>query len=1009
MTLLFLLALGLLAALSAASFLSEKKLAENLIASRQEELVFSSALEHLQALFEAAQLFHPGSWLAAGKAGPYVLKGRDYTLKLSPVADNLAYQEFWDGAEWLRQSPAALASPGEIAAKEKRAAVRADASLFSELALILSDACDENHALQERAGVYGAEAVDFSEILSDDGSELRFLYRANSVYKERAVTSLPYFYGHRDYDAADPVTENKPEARELFDPRTARYVLKDECKRENGLVLVKLSEDALTESSESSLLKAWRKKKQKQFPATHLWQNCRIAFFGLAVKGITPRAVFGISDSDGDFVCLKDEEGLFNSITNSSFRFAQLRGWVHSETLYSEAPRQPLWLAVSDLQKGKYYEVLFQDANFPVPLKDAAHGLDRSRKLAASGKIESDEEAESEGYAVAYAKGEPQKADLGGGMELVVKSPADCSPRNRVRLNSVYFRRPDIISVVNKSRKPIFLSNWRLTAQTGEGSSLLGVLPDCAALCPGARFYLTDQPEIVTREYGFGKPEANFTKSDAVIKLPRESWGLDYKIGSVREIKKGAQYFTYVGCENARWEKDELTDEVAELKGGLRFPIEGGNTKDTLIFSNLRLERYGGIKAGDEIRIAGLPRHVEYASLTLKNEYSQMAARTKGIKRPRDAKLYSSLKKEKELWQINEYPFANFAPGKGKTYFDRTLTNSLEVLKALENRESETLGELEELYLSSDSLTLYAKDFPASEAGFQGDWQLAGGIAEKQERGIAFKNGSWPDDFWKSSKLRFASGELKDEIFVITGSFKNVVLPSGASLPGKKRLKDFRSGSASLGPGYKNIFYAAYKNNAQGEWTFSNLWDCAGGELYLKGLSDAINSGEFLEENHNARLEPELFDFEKKAWEKYPALRFDKNDAAFLAVLEKRHVSPGGNLSLKMTARNLDDPKGSGRAWFQGLAVCPPRRPVKITRSENAERGPIPLTVPQKILPAAEGPAEKLLERKECFHPTRSLFKLEVKIASRLRRALLSIGPVDPRTGLRKLNFQKLP
>lgn len=983
MTLLFLLALGLLAALSAASFLSEKKLAENLIASRQEELVFSSALEHLQALFEAAQLFHPGSWLAAGKAGPYVLKGRDYTLKLSPVTDNLAYQEFWDGAEWLRQSPAALASPGEIAAKEKRAAVRADASLFSELALVLSDACDENHSLQENAGIYGAEAVDFSEILSDDGSELRFAYRANSVYKERAVTSLPYFYGHRDYDAADPVTENKPEARELFDPRTARYVLKDECKRENGLVLVKLSEDALTEDNESSLLKSWQRKKQAQFPVNHLWQNCRIAFFGLAVKGITPRAVFKISDSDSINIILKDEEGLFNSITNSSFRYAQLRGWVHSETLYSEAQNQALWMSVSDLQKEKYYEVQLQDANFPVPLKDEAYGLSRNKKL-----IVGSEEIEADKYAFNYTKGRPLKSSPEGEMELVVKSPNDCSPNKRVRVNSVYFRRPDIVAIINKSTSPILLSNWRLTAQTGSGSTLLGILPDEAALYPGARFYLTDQSDIVCEEYGFQPLDSKFSSRDAVIALPKESWGLDYEISGVREIKKGAQYYTIVSCKNALWEKDELIDEVAEIKDGLRFPIEGGNTKNTLIFSNLRLERYANLEVGDRLRILGLPRHFEYASLTLKNEYSQVAARTKGIKRPKEAILFSSLKYENDAWRVNEVPFRNFTPAESKTFFDRPLTNDTEVISALDD------SRLADAYLHSNALSLYIKEFPASKAGFKGDWILAGGRANKCEKGLAFQSADWPRDFWCGQKARILSGELKGETFAVTGSFENIVCTGTHSLPGRKRLNCFKEGIAALGPGYKNIFYTAWKNNAQGEWTFSNLWGCADGELYLKGLSDAVDSGEFLEENHNALIQPELFDWRNNNWERFPSFRYKKNDAAYLTTLGERHISPKGQLKLKLTAKNINDPKGSGRAWFQGIAVSPIRRPVKVTEEVKVARGPIPLTIPPELY----------AKKEQRYHLT-ALFRLEVTVASRSHFYLLTVGPTDPRTNRRKLNF----
>lgn len=983
--LLFLTALGALAIAFALDLGFERQLCENLDRTDREKLILLSAVEHVKALFEAAEINCPGSWLQEGRSGPYSVAGLDYSLKITPLEDNFAYQEFWDGS-WQKQTPASLAEPKEMLAKMKRENKDAEDRALLELALNLSDACDENHTLQENAGIYGAEAIDFSEILSDDGSELRFAYRANAVYKERAVTSLPYFYGTRDYDANAPVTEDDPAKRELFDPKVARYVLKNECRRENGRIFVKLSTNALTEDSEAALLKSWQKKKNAQFPENHLWKNCRVAFFGLAVKGITPRAVFKIADSDGESLVLRDEEGLFNSITNSSFRFAQLRGWVHSETLYSEAGGQALWLAVSDLMKGKYYEVQLQDANFPVPLEDGTYGMERNKKLVIDGV-----ETEADRYAFLYAEGKPQKSGPLGEMELLVKSPSDCAPNKRLRINSVYFRRPDIIAIINKSEAPLLLSDWRLTAQTGSGSTLLGVLPQEAALYPGARFYLTDSSEIACLEYGFRPLDATFSPRDSVVSLPSGSWGLDYEISEVKELKKGAQYYTHVGCKNALWEEDELIDEVAETKDGLRFPIEGGNNKNTLVFSNLRLERYAGLKAGDLIRIIGLPRHVEYASLTLKNEYASVAARTKGIRRPKDAKPCSSLKFENDVWRLNETPFRNYTPVELKTFFDRPLTNDAEVKASLDD------AKLIEAYLHSNALSLYSLEFPASEAFHEGAWQLAGGRAEKVEKGFAFSKGAWPAGFWAGQKIRFLSGELKGETFAVTGSFENVVSPCGLSLPSRKRLNAFKEGKAALGPGYRNIFYTAYKNEARSEWTFSNLWDCAGGELYLKGLSDAIDSGEFLEENHNALLKPELFNWEENAWETLPSVRFQKNDAAYLSALEARHISHKGCLRLRLTAKGLNDPEGSKRAWFQGIAVSPPKRPVKIAESHKSIRSPIPLTVP----------IELYAKEKERYLLT-ALFRLEVTVASKRYFYLLNVGPVDAKTNRRKLSFQKL-
>ena len=204
--LLFLTGLGALAVAFALGLASEGQLSENLKRSDQEKLILLSAVEHVKALFLAAEINYPGSWLREGRSGPYVIGGLRYSLKITPLSDNFAYQEFWSGG-WQKQAAAALSPPRETLAKLKLENKDEKDRALLELALILSDASDENHALQEHAGVYGAEAVSFSEILSDDGSELRFAYRANAVYNERAVTSLPYFYGARDYDSNAPVTE----------------------------------------------------------------------------------------------------------------------------------------------------------------------------------------------------------------------------------------------------------------------------------------------------------------------------------------------------------------------------------------------------------------------------------------------------------------------------------------------------------------------------------------------------------------------------------------------------------------------------------------------------------------------------------------------------------------------------------------------------------------------------------------------------------------------------------
>ncbi len=73
--LLFLTGLGALAVAFALGLASEGQLSENLKRSDQEKLILLSAVEHVKALFLAAEINYPGSWLREGRSGPYVIGG----------------------------------------------------------------------------------------------------------------------------------------------------------------------------------------------------------------------------------------------------------------------------------------------------------------------------------------------------------------------------------------------------------------------------------------------------------------------------------------------------------------------------------------------------------------------------------------------------------------------------------------------------------------------------------------------------------------------------------------------------------------------------------------------------------------------------------------------------------------------------------------------------------------------------------------------------------------------
>ncbi|MBQ7555412.1 hypothetical protein IJS98_03040, partial [bacterium] len=89
--------------------------------------------------------------------------------------------------------------------------------------------------------------------------------------------------------------------------------------------------------------------------------------------------------------------------------------------------------------------------------------------------------------------------------------------------------------------------------------------------------------------------------------------------------------------------------------------------------------------------------------------------------------------------------------------------------------------------------------------------------------------------------------------------------------------------------------------------------------------------------------------------------------------------------------------KGSKRAWFQGIAVSPAKRPVKVAKMPGSVKGPIPLT----ISPELYG------KEKERYLLT-ALFRLEITVASNRYFYLLTVGQRDPKTSRRKISFREL-
>jgi len=109
--------------------------------------------------------------------------------------------------------------------------------------------------------------------------------------------------------------------------------------------------------------------------------------------------------------------------------------------------------------------------------------------------------------------------------------------------------------------------------------------------------------------------------------------------------------------------------------------------------------------------------------------------------------------------------------------------------------------------------------------------------------------------------------------------------------------------------------------------------------FYLYGLNDAIDTTEFLEENNNASIDVELWNYKKQKYDMLKSrAKYGKQDSFNAGKIKPENTSPNGDVRMRLTAhnvveRNTDDKTGktmvgsggkqTGFAWFNYAVISP--------------------------------------------------------------------------------------
>lgn len=600
----------------------------------------------------------------------------------------------------------------------------------------------------------------------------------------------------------------------------------------------------------------------------------------------------------------------------------------------------------------------------------------------------------------AYQGGEPVRAK-NGYIHVVLTSGRDTGYAGGMNSKSdaaafamkqafdvVYVMRPDIVELINISDHPVSIRNWQVVINTGSYADRLGLI-DRVTLYSKARrgyyedpnpvieprgyAYLTSNRKIFDYEFG-GRRDGiwggSMDEGYPCYELPDNLWGVRYKITSVRG--------NTIRLEGARWRANQMQYEMVEFHGQRRDPERNGPTgirksvresrRDTLSFGQVDLQ-VDGIRPGDTAMIVGMPRQGGFLSMTLKNEYGQITARTVEYgSTERNEINYSTEKYDPTHYTWVKSPVPTFGGTERKARNHSFPTGQITPAHIKDNRFV-SVGEIQFVRKSEDwenigmekrgkpttrTLKAIARYFtvagvrldPEEPGAHVSGWRPAFGVVRySRENGLVAEGVNWTPGLWDGQTLRMMSGAMRGDSFAIGRSTGNGIMVEGYSTRQGRRLNVKQGDQFSVGPGYATAMYYARQNGEEGTWE----WKGKGLErltygLYLFGLSDAIDTTEFLEENYNAEIEVAVYNFETQQYDTLPLKgerrrgreaeayeivqgltrhQYEKSDGVYCGQIHPQHISSEGGIRLKLTAYGLNARKASGFAWFDYAYLAP--------------------------------------------------------------------------------------
>jgi len=896
---------------------------------------------------------------------------------------------------------------------------------LDQLAVNIVDYRDQNHVLSTHASLYGVEAINFNEVLANDGTtgrnmrdslntgnvgvnDERFIVSSGSVINNGASwvaygggNNLLYNSGNAgawdcEVDGArlrllGPAKNHASGAELWSGERLQRYQrYRDICGNigaHRGVALSGTPGRGIDSSVYDSM--TW---------PVNLFQH------GFACVGFTRRESLAndnnlAAQANGIRIVSSTADGRLSlaqpvSLPNTNFvTRCVVYTWDSRDYIRSHAPRTTAAIVFQKLQPNRYYLPVLSgwpSADYP----------DVMNKLAFGPYNELDDERDPVNNKWEYGGAEhdaiPVRTTGRGNLAVYVRAGRDTKYRPQpgewsysANCWNMTFARPEVIELMNVSGRTISLRNWTLTFNTGsiandigmidygQGFSLntAGARDPNPTIEPQGYFYLVNNVRLFNADFGGGSPSPNWGDSASqyvpVWKIPSDAWGVQYR------IQQGGQdgQLCRVTFESATFKPGQFKGEVCEgmrlaQGGGLEVSHVNGSRYEILDngrnYITFALPNPGWdwrhyapnnstyARAANTIMLLGMPAKGGIVSMTLKNEYKQVVARTVeyAYLDTEPVTWFGSSAEKTDAthynWIVRRTPSISGRPerainsavrGKSRApthikdgnYVSVGELQRVRVGSDFENigagrsavRQRETLAGLASVFGSS-AVRLEACDERAERAGWQAALQA---VTTYQPGSISADDAAWENDQWRFQTVRFMTGKLRGESFPIAGNTRTTLQLAAPrdsaavrSSPGRKSLQPSRGDLFAVGPGYASALCYARRPEQKGEWTWRQRIAMPGRyHLYIFGLNDSISTTEFLEENDNAGLDIEVWNFSGQHYDLLARnQRYGKDDAVYAGRIAPEHVSDNGDFKLRLTAHGVGE-RGVGRAVEQGV------------------------------------------------------------------------------------------